>query len=326
MLNRFKSAAVAAACALAMWSCNGSAPQPQPKQAAPAPTTRTTVIFGGGYVFAFGAGKKTVDVGAMHVASGSAGHTHPMVLAIGKGDWDKKETTIPIQTTAETTEVSMWEGWDLTNYEVLIKPGGADPQEPGLTVPASTTPADPCAVPTDPNNWFYIPEMTKLAAGTQPSPTLKDVMMTRIPLSRGALAVNALAPGCFSFADTSGVKSRQLTAHGREGVTWTTNSPGAFVDLILNDVKTGKPAGKIRLLPDGNREVAVTINTHLKKEITPKDPKAMAFFDMYYDLVTDVQGMAVASKARLMPTWEGASTPVMVTPGGECPPVSVGYQ
>lgn len=325
MLNRMKAVALAAA-SVTLCSCGGTAPAPPQNatRAAAVTGTNTTVIFGGGYVFAFGAGNKTVDVGAMHVASPStARHAHPMILAIGKGDWDKSES-IPIQNAPESTDTIAWQGWDLTNYEVLIKPGGNDPQETDLTVPAYTVPADPCAKPADPNSWFYVPEITKIAANSQPISTLKDVMMTRIPISRGTLAVKPLAPGCFSFVDPSGTEKRkQLTAHGREGVTYTTSSAALFVDLVLNDVKTGKPVGKIRFKPDAG-ELVLTINTRLKTVIVPNDPNAMKFFDMYYDLVVDAQGKSLAPKERLTPIWPGGLTPV--TPGGECPPISVGYQ
>jgi hypothetical protein len=283
------------------------------------------ITFGGGYVFAFAQKHVVVGSVACPLTAGSHYHQHPMFLTIGfnEGTYDTAATTLA-QTTYEDDL-----GWDLTGYRVHIKPGGTEMNADDLSPITLTTPAKPCDLdtPTDPNNWFYVPDPTDLVPGAKvlPQQELEARMNTLIPIGSGKLSVISLAKGCFDYKDQDGAGAIQRSHHtpdGKESVLYSLPlaSPGTYVDLDLEPIRPDRPAGKIRLRPNLSGVLEVAIRTHLRTMAVPGAP--LSFFDMYYDLVVGQDNKPIDPSLRLIPTWR---TPGMVvTPGAECPPVRIG--
>ena len=330
MSKRAFLAGVIVAAAVSAFACGGgdttsNKPASTATTAAPAaaPTSAgplsLKVVFGGGYVFNFSADGKSAEVGAIDMAHSAATHKHSMILKIDTGAEDAN----PANTDLPSSQVAGIKGWDLENYEVRIRPGGADlGSGPWTSIPQTTPPAKACDTTLPVNNWNHVPNIPTLGNAVA-ARDISDRMMTRVPIRDGGLEVTELAPGCFSFKNALGTVKESLTAHGRNGVTYSKSANVAFVDLALYDVHDAtKLKHRIRILPTAG-SITLSINTRSSTTIRPGTP--MTFFDMYYDLAVDKADptKAVPPIRRLIPQWRAMGV-AAVTPGGECPPVSFG--
>lgn len=321
MSNRMTFTMTALSVAAGIWV---AAADLQPSRETPpaAGKIHLTMRIGGGYVYAFAADGKSVVLGTMdmvkHQPSTVHHHPHTMFLRQDKGTVDTKVSVPQVKTPAKTA------AWDLTGYEIAIQPDGHEQRDHALTAPKSVQPADPCARPTQPaqiNNWFYVPDLLHLVPGAKAGNAAAE-MVTRIPISRGTLAVNKLVPGCFEFKDKEGtgkVQGRQLTVHGTEGVVYTDDETANYVDFVLTPFAGGQ-AKRIRLRPDSAGAIALRLSTASLASVEPDKP--MTFFHAYYDLLVRPNGLALDKQSHAIPTWKAGV--VKVTPGGECPPVSIG--
>jgi hypothetical protein len=287
---------------------------------------------GGGYVFAFAADGKSATLGTidMNKTAVTAYHQHPMYLRLTRG-------TVLISDVAPSAAPSGRQAWNLDKVEVAIRPDGGLPADHPLEGPGSTKPETDCDPPTNVNNWFYVPDLLQLIPESKPIKKLTDEMTARIALKNGTLTVADIARGCFTFKDQQGKQQRRLTAHGHEGVLYSTHEVARYIDLVLCTIGTQCGANDrkvIRLAPDRSGAIDLVLRTENEKDPAPNDP--LAFFHAYYRLIVDKNGNAYTDDKHPIPTWDGYVQPANLpkalhvppqevrTPGGECPPVSIG--
>lgn len=301
----------------------GRSSAPWAAEGAPQGKVQLRLEVGGGYVYAFSNDGQSVTLGTLDMPKKSVSpdhyHAHPMFLRLTKGSFDQTQSTHQ-QSEAENGT----KAWNLEGFAVAIRPDGHEQTDHTLAAPAWKKPADPCASPTgaDVDNWFYVPDLLRLFPGSKPADPVEQ-MIARITLDRGTLRVNEIVPGCFSFKDKRGegtLKARRLTVHGHNGVVYSTEEAAQYVDLVLNPLSGGNPK-RIRLLPQDG-VVELVLRTERDENAAPKVP--MKFFHAYHSLIVNSLGKPIAVDRHLIPIWEGTTQQLGVTPGGECPPVSIG--
>ncbi len=273
------------------------------------------IQFGGGYVFAFNG--KNVLVGEVAETKENARyyHAHPMRLTLKTGKFESGE---PPQTYGGVSQ------WDLSDYEVHIKYDKQTLGTDNLQTHKASPPLIPCDDPsssTGADNWFYIPDIRKLATVSATASTeLNTLLRTRLSLGEGTLQVNGLAKNCLDFKDQDGygqVKQTRRAADDQHAVYYHLDKSVKSFVLNLLPTKPDQQELTIQFSPD-NGVLELGIQTLSGQ---PAPHPLMEFFDMYYDLLVDASGKKIDRSMRLIPSIHG-----MVHtkgPGAECPPVSI---
>lgn len=277
--------------------------------------TKLEIVLGGGYAVVVTDSHQTLDVGPIRRPRKSApGYMlHRMKLAVEAGLVDQARTTVPTRRIGVGTDPTV--GWDLTgfNVDVLTSSGSVLPNA-AIALPAPAPLGATCdeAMPAS-NNRNFLPDILAMSGTTALVADWKSRLQGRLTLHGGALSVNKLAPGCFTFYQQNTAKDTRRLADGQKGLSYTRDVPGNEVTLKLTDA-AGKVAGLIVLRADGGA-IRLTINTH--DTMNPAPNSMITHFRYFYELVAPRRTQA--TPVRQIPKWLGVKTTV-ATPGEACPP------
>ena len=165
------------------------------------PQLNMTMIVGGGYVFDQTGGQMTL------IASSSmypGHHQHKMLLELLEGGYSAAETDVPLVQPGNDPAVV----WDLSDSQVSILADNVLPPGPPVSVPPSTRPANPCAVPKQPgdiDNWFYVTSLSDiLHMKVQRASNYDSQIITKIPLTTGSLHIKQGSSVCLAYKDATG--------------------------------------------------------------------------------------------------------------------------
>ena len=265
-----------------------------------------TVTFAGGFVWAF-ATDETATVGLVD-AKGSK-YQHQMVVAVDRGKVVAGETTLKDLTSGDpgTATFQLLGDAKLTLDGLSLPPG----KKLGRTV--STKP------PSDPNDFFHIYRIGRLADGTPPrlSSEWQKRLTVRLPLSSGELSVtdDNRQPCTFEDADGNPVAEKRELA---TVISYEPNSkPKVFVEFADN-------VGKVRFSASADLEVTIKALCNCGSEQVPEGARLPGFADVFllYDALpkefqVHPKNTTIMDVLKLAAFADGSG---FVTPGPDCPP------
>ena len=283
--------------------------------------TKLEIVLGGGYAVVVTEGHQSLDVGPIRKPSvfSTKYMLHRMKLAVDAGLVDQARTTVPTQRIGVGNDPAI--GWDLTDFNVELWVNDAPLPKANINLPAPVGLGPDCdqSIPAS-NNREFLPDIPALSGSTGLVADWKRRLQGRLTLHGGALSVNKLAPGCFTFYQHAVAKGTRRLADGQKGLLYARDLPSDELTLRLTDA-AGKVMGKIVLRSDAG-VIKLTMNTH--DSMNPMANTMIDHFKYFYELLAPVPRAAVSAQkipnsARQIPKWLGVKVGG-VTPGEACPP------
>lgn len=273
--------------------------------------TRLEIVLGGGYAVVVTDSHQSLDVGPVRKPHWFSTQymTHRMKLGVDVGLVDQARTTVPTQRIGVGSDPTV--GWDLTDFTVELWVNGAALPKANIDLPPYSAVASCDESSLASNNRHFLPDMLGLAGRKALVSDWKTRLQGRLTVHGGALSVNRLAPGCFTFIQQGVAKNTKRLADGQKGLLYSRGIEGDELTLKLTD-GAGKVAGNIVLKPISG-VIKLTMNTH--DTMNPAVNTMIEHFKYFYELLDP----SLSSPARQIPKWLGVSVGG-VTPGEACPP------
>jgi hypothetical protein len=306
------SLTIVASCFLA--ACGGSSNTPPPAQPAVAsPETASaakaagapalTLNFDGGYAY-------VAKAGALDVGSIGAGepHDHPLKIGVNSADnYDAAATTI------KPVMIDDYYTWDLTGYDVEIRPDGT-PVSGGVTMPAAQPAPETCAElvddAPDANQLGYIPNLTALHPGTAVD---MSKFGAKLALTAGEFKVRRVGL-CWALKKGNNEGKPTSLAKGLLGMRYTLPGSASYVDLRLTQ-RNGTGTQTIRLKATAAEGLTARVSSHFTQPmIRAKDGDADVHFRRFYELLASKSTIQTGERFDAILK----SKEMIVSPGNDC--------